>query len=222
MMIQDSRACARALNQLLAPQEPDPAKKRCARQVQVVKAYFFGHYDSRGGAFMVLACNHIEALKKYVLMAWQTDLDAKDPDPGQRESLEKEGLSAEAVEAELASWTNGLVDSAQEDFLFQAEVVVCDEPLPAEDAELDCDYGDPKEGIGYKYGRVQSRYALTDWSSGKGVPTGKHSKWMDCSTVFLWRGRAPNPVLDQSVLSEQYRIKRLSLGEDACGLVLVR
>jgi len=56
MLINDNRACAQALNQMLL-QPPDPPKAE--RQAQpAFRAYFFGHYDSRGGAFMVLALEH--------------------------------------------------------------------------------------------------------------------------------------------------------------------
>jgi hypothetical protein len=220
MLINDNRACARAVNDILCPKPPDPAKKHSPRQAMpAFKAYFFGHYDSRGGAFMIVAPNHIAALKRYAAETFFCDVDAapEEADPGQTDFVKQHmGLEGEDLREEMSGWRDGLVDGCQEDFLFRAEVIVCDAPLPAEAADVDEGY--VGKG-GWKYGRVQCRYAELDYSKPGHPPTGKFSKWRDFGPVVLWRGRAPEVSFSQSILKEEFRVKRLSLGEDACGLV---
>jgi len=195
ILIGDDRACARALTDLMFA-KPDPDQKADRQQGPVEKAYVFGHYDSRGGAALVIASNHIEAIKKYCKAFFCIDTD-DEPDK------------------ELAS---DHIDMAQEDFLFRADVVCCDAPLPVDDIELDADYGGE-----FHYGRVQSRWADRDYSKSGHPLTGTFSEWMDTRTLLLWKGETPPELsMPKSILTEEHRIERLELGEDACGLVVVR
>jgi hypothetical protein len=158
------------------------------RVKETVKAYLFGHYDSRGGAFMVLAKNPAEALKKVSV-----------------------GFGGGQLGDEAAE--DGLLDAMLDDFIGRRTVVVCDDALPPEDAELDEDYADP--GAGFKYGVVQQSYQK---------PDGSWSKWGDTETMVLWKGRVV-PKLDAEAVTTlplKHRVKRERLGEDACGLCLVR
>ena len=191
ILIGDDRACARALTDLMFA-KPDPDQKADRQQGPAEKAYVFGHYDSRGGAALVIASNHIEAIKKYCKAFFCIDTD-DEPDK------------------ELAS---DHIDMAQEDFLFRADVVCCDAPLPADGIELDADYDGE-----FRYGMIQSRYDQSRYD-----PTTKFSEWADQNILVLWKGETPPQMtgLRQSILKEEFRLERLELGEDACGLVVVR
>lgn len=199
MLMGDSRECAKAVNAIML-QGPRPGQKADRQAEWFEKAYVFGHYDSRGGATLVLAKNHVEALQKYGA-AFCVDDDAE--------------------------YRDNAIDGLQDDFIKRVELIVCDEPLPAEEAELDEEY----EGA-YRYGKVQSRYEKVEYdyegpqdADGrfKRIPTGKFSKWVDEPILVMWKGRIPPKLqLPKSLLEHEYRIVRERLGEDACGLVLCR
>lgn len=225
LMIGDDRECAAAVTDLLLAQARPGKDKKADRQVEQTRtAYVFGHYDSRGGAALVLADNHIEALKKYMAAFFSCDLSQTDEDK---------------------EYVDGMIDAAQEDFIKRVQLVVCDEALPDEEAELDATYAD--EG-GYLYGKVQSRYEQCDWdhdnrdAQGRAtkVHTGKFSEWTDTDVFVMWKAspeeieatreddhgeeatpNAPALLMKGGVLEEEFRIVRENLGEDACGLVLI-
>lgn len=175
MLINDDRQCAKEVNAILSVQ-PSLVERVVfdGQVIRLPKAYFFGHYDSRGGASMVLAKNHIEALKSY---------------------MSEFGMEEDAV------------DDAQDDFLFKVEVIFCggDPDLTELDQEYDED--------GFKYGRVQTRYLDPS--------TGTFSSWKDEDIVVFWKEEEPKLELRKLALDYDYRIERLSLGEDAFGLAQI-
>lgn len=100
------------------------------RIVQTIeKAFLFGHYDSRGGATLVIASNYIKALEAY-MTAFGCGL--------------KEADNKEAYD--------NLVDCCHKDFIRSGSVIVCDEPFfEGSDVELDSEYTDD----GYSYGSIK-------------------------------------------------------------------
>lgn len=200
MLMGDSRECAKAVNAILL-QGPQPGRKADRQAEWFEKAYVFGHYDSRGGATLVLADNHVEALRKYG---------------------EAFGVSLEGE----GKVDNG-IDALQDDFLKRVELIVCDEALPEGEAELDEEYeGAYRYGkVQSRYELVEYDYDGPKNPDGgfRRIPTGKFSKWRDEPVMVLWKGRTPPKLsLPGGLLQCEHRMVREKLGEDACGLVLCR
>lgn len=175
---------------------------------RVEKVYLFAHYESRGGASLVVARNHLDAVSTYL-----TAFDAE----GLRVYV-SEGEGEDAARAAV----DNLVDAAQDDFVARYELRVCDAPLPEGDDELLEEYRD--DG-GYRFGVVERRYFRADLSARASKTThGRWSKWSDSTVAVLWQGaRIPTVTLaGRGLLEEELRLLRRDVGEDAYGLVLVR
>lgn len=156
MLIGDNRACAAALNELLKGPEPETRMMiGGGRQKQVVRrAFLFGHYDSRGGASLVVADEIGEAVRKYAAAFGMVG-----------------ELAEDASEEDRREQAETLHQMFAEDYMAWVEVYVCDGELPDGDAELDDDYA---EG-GFRYGRIEEKYK--DSSAGKWQKTNKLVLW---------------------------------------------
>lgn len=195
------------------------------------RGYIFGHYDSRGGAFLIRASNMLAALTKY--------LDTFGVDPVRGPAAEEEHLftafAADGTKVfvapdpahSLIDYTgcstpreaaqrlvDQQIDELCSDFIRAARCVFFDEAPPAGPAELDEDYD---EG-GFRYGVVQSRRAgSTTWSEHEDMRIGK--------VMVFWKGRKPSPadvvrLVDNRHGTHEFRLVREELGEDAGGLWL--
>jgi hypothetical protein len=204
-------------------------KKATEREVGRVKAYIFGCYNSRGGAALVLADHHKQALDKYLsgVFAFRDDEEER-----ARFLAEYHGDRAEA-EAAWAERCASAIDGAEDNFIGRVVAIICDAPLPEETGtELDAAYLSPEEQ-GYRYGRVQSRYEIAEYDYEdkeyfqahrvyKRLPSGRYSEWMETRFFVLWRGEAPEIQLPQTPLKEEFQIVPEELGEDGFGLVLIK
>jgi len=207
-MAADNRVCAKAMAALMTTA---PTVYPVERAVQFVpRAYVFGHYDSRGGAALVVADTIAKAIVKYArVFGWDENLE----DLGQKEYLRDQGLQGQALEDEYNAWKKTALQDIEDEHIFTCQVVVCDGSLPAEEAELDADYAE----TGYSYGTIQSR--CQDYK-------GKTMDWQDAGSnkiLVLWKGEPPKP-LGQNQYLPQYeeRLEKMdSLGEDAFGLILM-
>lgn len=100
------------------------------RIVQTIeKAFLFGHYDSRGGAMLVIASNFIKALEAY----------AETFGCGFKEAGDEEAY-------------DNLINNCHQDFLRSGSVIVCDELFQdGSGVELNSEYTDD----GYSYGSIK-------------------------------------------------------------------
>lgn len=175
--------------------------KRTERQVEFFKrAYVFGHKDSRGGSTLVLARNHIEALRTYA-QSFGADRDFHD--------------AQQAAMGPIAyqEWRDSLIDACEEDFVGQYRLIVCDQGLPAEDGqELLESYGGP-----FQAAWVEERL---DTEFGK-------MKWQRTDELVLYRGERPSLLPEARGMFNatfHFRLKDASsdLAEDEYGLILMR
>lgn len=139
MLIGDQRECAKAVNAMLAAAEDERASRPVVeggREKQKIRrAFLFGHYDSRGGATLLLASWIGEAVQKYAKAFGMFDADPPKDAEEERERLET------------------MQSLFEEDFETVVEVTVCDGTLGDQERDLDQDYGED----GFRYGRVQRR-----------------------------------------------------------------
>jgi len=209
-MAADNRVCAKAVAALTTVPENAPPVERVVQFIP--RAYVFGHYDSRGGASLIVADTIAEAIRKYAtIFGWDGDLE----DLGQKEYFQDhEHLQGQALEDRYSEYKKLALQGIEDEHIFTCQVVICDEALPSEEAELDAEYGG---GEGYSYGTIQSRYQ--DYE-------GKTTDWQDVGSnkiLVLWKGEPPKP-LGQNQYLPQYeeRLEKMdSLGEDAFGLILM-
>jgi hypothetical protein len=209
MMINDGRACTKAMNEMLNSHHKEPRFAVLGSHV-VTDAYLFGHYDSRGGTTMLVG--------------------------------EPEQMKAMILYNRVCGWPD-LGSAPVEDMLHTgaAEIHFVG-GAPNESRELDFAY----EGVerGYLYGRVQTRY----WRSPYGEGEGQWSEWEDVNAWVFWRvpknlqadteetqaifalweddkvdaqemGCPEISLRKLGILTTDVRIRRDSLGEDACGVV---
>ncbi len=199
------------------------------REVQFFpRCFLFGHYDSRGGATLIPAKHLIEAFEIYsTTMGW-SKVDGQLEDLGMKEHFAQITKPQEGMYNDYETWKPDSIHSLmEEDFMFSCSVVICDEKINEEEAELDAKYS---EESGYKYGLVQYRW-LSNHHLEDETKKNELSPWsdisQDCSkTLIFWRGN--KPVIEPKVLQMDYlpglevRIIRKNYGEDACGVVWMK
>lgn len=157
MLIGDDRECARAVNELLEAPEPEAQTVVAGgRQKQVVRrAFLFGHYDSRGGASLVVADEIGEAARKYACVHGLVD------GPGVPVEPERKREEADMIHRLFA-----------DDYISWVEVFVCDASFPESDLDLDEEFCGPESG--FRYGRIESKLKS---STGKWEKTHRMVFW---------------------------------------------
>lgn len=206
-LINDGRAVTQVVNDMLS-QERRWAPKFHG-EVQYFRAYMFGHYDSRGGGFLLKgAKTSVEALALYNLtQGWD--------------------LYDEAAMEDFQN-SEGKV-----------ELVVCDRPLPDDGDILDgYQYGGHSDERGYLCARLERRYVGDSRHQYNWEPTGTVVLWVatlreeynpnDADVVngfvdahnYGCPARIPGEGWDEKAY--EYRLNYFNPGEDACGLYLMR
>ena len=174
------------------------------RQVSVHdQCFLFGHYDSRGGGFLVIADHLIMACQIYATNVGHT-LDEEG-------NLQDPSVPEKNRDGEYTETINATIHAVCEDLMFSCTVIVCDEPFEGK-TELDGEYDDD----GYSYGTIEIGFknnnGETQWEDFR----------LSCSkTLIFWKGE--EPTLDPKLVmpyipNGPVRIVRQSYGEDACGI----
>lgn len=199
----DERECMKAVDEMLqAAQAARSAPKIDGETGFLPLTWIFGHYDSRGGAFMVEQDDVISAIQSYIENVLNDDPE------------------------EVSN-----INAAYDDLLGRFEVVVVGGELP-ESGELLWDYREgsiPPEAGGWEAFRLQEAFTEGgEWFTRDRVlvlvqPSAEGSliqlavqamidrdEDMEYTTIDL-------PHKDGS--RQWFRLKGWSLGEDACGLI---